>query len=110
MHAAVQGALSRLRSKQKSGIVLVQSEQAGKRQSVFGTARAAEQRGGVIMALPKKKVSKARRNSRRANWKLSAPGIVECPQCHEKKQAHRVCAKCGYYDGEQVIVKEEKKG
>ena len=109
MHAAVQGALSRLRSKQKSGIVLVQSEQAGKRQSVFGTARAAEQRGGVIMALPKKKVSKARRNSRRANWKLSLPGVVECPKCKEPKLAHRVCKSCGYYDGQQVIQTEESK-
>ena len=33
------------------------------------------------MAVPKGKVSKARRNSRRANWKLSMPGIVACPQC-----------------------------
>ena len=31
------------------------------------------------MALPKRKVSRARRDSRRANWKLSLPGIVECP-------------------------------
>mgnify|MGYP000944168117 CR=1 FL=1 len=33
------------------------------------------------MALPKKKTSKARRNKRRAHWKLSAPEIVACPQC-----------------------------
>ena len=47
------------------------------------------------MALPKKKVSKARRNSRRANWKLSLPGVVECPKCKEPKLAHRVCKACG---------------
>ena len=47
------------------------------------------------MALPKGKVSKARGRKRRANWKLSAPGIVECPQCHEKKLSHRVCKHCG---------------
>ena len=51
------------------------------------------------MAVPKGKVSKARRNSRRANWKLSMPGIVACPQCKTMKLAHRVCKKCGYYDG-----------
>ena len=33
------------------------------------------------MALPKGKISKARKHSRRANWKLSLPGIGECPQC-----------------------------
>ena len=61
------------------------------------------------MAVPKGKVSKARRNSRRANWKLELPGIVECPQCHEKKLSHRVCKNCGYYNGRQVLkVAEEK--
>ena len=54
------------------------------------------------MAVPKRKTSKARRDQRRANWKISAPALVECPQCHAKKLAH--------YDGEQVIVmdKDEK--
>ena len=55
------------------------------------------------MAVPKRKTSKARRDARRANWKLSIPGIVECPQCHEPKLAHRVCKKCGYYDGKQAF-------
>ena len=61
------------------------------------------------MAVPKGKISKARRNSRRANWKLEMPGIVECPQCHQMKLAHRVCKHCGYYDGKQVIVIDEEK-
>ena len=61
------------------------------------------------MAVPKGKVSKARRNSRRANWKLEMPGIVECPQCHQMKLAHRVCKNCGYYNGVQVVKKDEKK-
>ena len=43
------------------------------------------------MAVPKRKMSKARRDSRRANWKLTVPGLVECPQCHEMKMPHRVC-------------------
>ena len=61
------------------------------------------------MALPKGKVSKARGRSSRANWKLSLPGIVECPQCHQFKLAHRVCKHCGYYDGKQVVVMDEEK-
>ena len=52
------------------------------------------------MAVPKCKVSKARRNSRAANWKLETPNLVECPQCHELKLSHQACKKCGYYDGE----------
>ena len=39
---------------------------------------------------------------------LTLPGIVECPQCHEKKLAHRVCKNCGYYKGVQVIDMTEK--
>ena len=62
------------------------------------------------MAVPKRKTSKARRDSRRsANWKLSIPGIVECPQCHEPKLGHRVCKKCGYYGNTQVIEKADAK-
>jgi len=61
------------------------------------------------MAVPQGKISKARRNSRRANWKLQLPGIVECPQCHQMKLAHRVCKNCGYYNGVQVVNKDEKK-
>ncbi len=62
------------------------------------------------MALPKGKISKARKHSRRANWKLALPGIVECPQCHQMMLAHHVCKQCGYYKGVQVVkVDEEKK-
>ena len=61
------------------------------------------------MALPKGKISRARKHSRRANWKLEAPAIVECPQCHKMKLAHRVCKNCGYYNGVQVVNKDEKK-
>lgn len=35
------------------------------------------------MAVPKNRLSQTRQNRRRANWKLTAPGYVECPQCHE---------------------------
>lgn len=63
------------------------------------------------MAVPKAKVSKARRNSRKANWKISTPSMMECPHCHEVKQTHKVCKKCGYYDGVEIIEmkKDEKK-
>ncbi|KOA20544.1 50S ribosomal protein L32 [Clostridium homopropionicum DSM 5847] len=60
------------------------------------------------MAHPKRKMSTARRDSRRAQtFKLSLPGIVECPQCHEMKLAHRVCKDCGYYNGKEIISKED---
>ena len=32
---------------------------------------------------PKNKSSKARRDKRRANWKMSAPNLVKCSKCGE---------------------------
>jgi large subunit ribosomal protein L32 len=55
------------------------------------------------MAVPKRKVSKARRDKRRANWKLTIPGMVKCPQCQEYKLPHKVCMACGSYNGKEVI-------
>ncbi len=58
------------------------------------------------MAVPKKKVSKARRDKRRSNvWKLTLPGMVKCPKCGEFNLAHRVCKNCGCYDGKVVVEK-----
>ena len=56
------------------------------------------------MAVPKKKVSRRRgRNRRAGSFKLTLPGMMECPQCHKMKLAHCVCKNCGYYDGKQIV-------
>ncbi|MCL2630916.1 MAG: 50S ribosomal protein L32 [Firmicutes bacterium] len=60
------------------------------------------------MAVPKGKISKARGNSRFANWKLSAPNLVECAQCKTLIPSHIACSECGYYKGKQAVVKKEK--
>lgn len=61
------------------------------------------------MAVPKRRTSKAVSRSRKANWKLSMPGMSQCPQCHEYKLAHRVCKNCGYYNGKAVVQVEDAK-
>ncbi|MBE6903592.1 MAG: 50S ribosomal protein L32 [Ruminococcaceae bacterium] len=59
------------------------------------------------MAVPKRKVSKARRDKRRSNvWKLDAPNLVKCSHCSELIMPHKVCPACGYYDGKEVVKKE----
>lgn len=59
------------------------------------------------MAVPKKKTSKARRDSRRAhNFRLVAPNLIPCPNCKAPTLPHRVCPTCGYYQGRQVVNKE----
>ena len=55
------------------------------------------------MAVPKRKTSKSRTNSRFANWKFKKVQLIECPQCHEKMMQHRVCPSCGYYNNKKVI-------
>ena len=52
------------------------------------------------MAVPKRKVSKARRDTRRnSHWKLELPTLVKCSNCGEFKLPHRVCKACGTYNG-----------
>lgn len=59
------------------------------------------------MAVPKRKVSKARRDKRRSNvWKLEAPALSKCTQCGQLKMPHRVCPNCGYYKGREVVKVE----
>jgi len=62
------------------------------------------------MAVPKRKVSRQRRDKRRSShWKLTAPGIVKCPNCGAFKMPHRACQACGMYNGREVIKVEESK-
>lgn len=49
-----------------------------------------------------------RSDKRRTHWKVSASLLTECPQCHQKKQAHHVCPQCGFYKGEQILKIKEK--
>ncbi|MBQ7445533.1 MAG: 50S ribosomal protein L32 [Clostridia bacterium] len=60
------------------------------------------------MICPKRRWSKARSRSRRANYKIEAPALVKCPQCHNFKLAHAVCGSCGYYKGREVIKMSEE--
>ncbi|MEC9153017.1 MAG: 50S ribosomal protein L32 [Pseudomonadota bacterium] len=58
------------------------------------------------MAVPKRKVSRSRRNMRRSHDALKPSTSVECPNCGELKRPHHVCLACGYYDDERNEVLE----
>ncbi len=50
------------------------------------------------MAVAKRRQSKARRDSRRAQWmKMDTPAFNKCPHCQEFRIPHRVCGSCGKY-------------
>ncbi|MEO1088633.1 MAG: 50S ribosomal protein L32 [Acidobacteriota bacterium] len=55
------------------------------------------------MANPKTRISKARRDRRRAHHALARPGTATCDSCGEPKLPHRVCMSCGTYRGREVI-------
>jgi large subunit ribosomal protein L32 len=60
--------------------------------------------------LPKRKISKGRRNRRRAHDAIGAPRLVSCAKCNEKTLHHRVCPHCGTYMGRlQVLEVDEVK-
>lgn len=58
--------------------------------------------------LPKRKLSKGRRDRRRSHLALKLPALVECPQCHELRRPHHVCPSCGTYKGVDVLKLEAK--
>ena len=59
------------------------------------------------MAVPRAKTSKASTRRRQGiNMKLKAPQLVECSNCGNLIMQHRVCPKCGFYRGRQVITPE----
>jgi large subunit ribosomal protein L32 len=54
------------------------------------------------MAVPRNRLSNARKNSRRAHHAKSVKVFIDCPNCKGKKTSHRVCPHCGYYKGRSV--------
>jgi large subunit ribosomal protein L32 len=63
------------------------------------------------MAVPFRRTSKTAKRLRRGHFKLTVTGLVACPHCGTLIKAHRVCPKCGYYAGKDVLhlsAKEKK--
>ena len=57
------------------------------------------------MAVPFRKISKTRKNMRRTHYKVTANGLVKCPNCGEMIRPHRVCDHCGFYKGVNKVEK-----
>jgi large subunit ribosomal protein L32 len=72
------------------------------------------------MAVPKKKISRARGRKRRAQaFKLGAPSVPKgvvpgeqgledsrfaCPECGHVKEPHKICPNCGFYQGRSLEI------
>lgn len=58
--------------------------------------------------LPKRKISKSRRNKRRAHHSLNLPHLVYDDDAGEWRLAHHVAPKSGRYKGKQVVEESEE--
>ena len=53
---------------------------------------------------PKKRHSRARQGKRRSSIKLETPAFATCPNCKAVMLPHKVCKKCGFYNGKQILT------
>jgi len=58
--------------------------------------------------LPKRKISKGRRDRRRSHLAMKAVNLTACPNCHKMRLPHHVCPHCGHYASEEVFTVEQK--
>jgi len=56
--------------------------------------------------LPKRKLSKGRRDRRRAHDALQVKNLVKCSNCGEMRLPHTVCPSCGFYKGREIVKVE----
>lgn len=64
------------------------------------------------MAVPKRKVSRSRRDKRSANKGLDPQPVMLCHAgtCDAPKLPHQVCPQCGFYRGVKVIKTKTDRG
>ena len=56
------------------------------------------------MPVPKRKRSRARRDSRFANKGMKVKIFAKCNNCQEAVLPHQVCNTCGFYKGIKVLT------
>lgn len=56
------------------------------------------------MGVPKRKRSRARRDSRHANKGLKVKAIAACQNCQTPLATHAACMNCGFYKGVKVMT------
>ncbi len=60
------------------------------------------------MAVPRNRLSNARKNSKRSHHAKKPKGFSTCEQCKAPKLPHHICQACGGYAGQTIILKQEK--
>jgi large subunit ribosomal protein L32 len=55
------------------------------------------------MPVPKRKLSRKRRDQRSANKGIKPHIVAFCQTCQAPKTAHSICMECGFYKGTKVL-------
>lgn len=59
------------------------------------------------MAVPRNRLSNARKNSKRAHHAKKPKNTHSCPNCNTPKLPHVICQSCGAY-GDRIIISQEE--
>lgn len=57
------------------------------------------------MAVPRNRLSNARKNSKRAHHAKKPAGVAACENCGIPRIPHTVCSHCGHYNGRNILGK-----
>ena len=58
------------------------------------------------MAVPRNRLSNARKNSKRAHHAKTPKNLTKCSNCGSQRLPHTICQSCGAYGNRIVIEKE----
>jgi len=60
------------------------------------------------MAVPRNRLSHARKSKRRAHHALKSRQVVTCSNCGARCKPHHLCPACGHYHGREVVALSEE--
>lgn len=58
------------------------------------------------MAVPRNRMSNARKNSKRAHHAKKPKGLSRCSHCQSAKLPHVICPSCGAY-GNRIVISQD---
>ncbi|MDA0336128.1 MAG: 50S ribosomal protein L32 [bacterium] len=56
-----------------------------------------------MAAVPKRRISRTRRDKGRTHWKITPCAVSTCGNCGQPARPHRVCKSCGHYRGRAYL-------
>lgn len=60
------------------------------------------------MAVPRNRMSNARKNSKRAHHAKKPKGFTACPNCQNPRLPHTICQGCGNYGDRNILNMQQQ--